>query len=112
MKPKARTIKRQRAKGLGGRHKTGRKVEKQRPDAVSRASGGQPESSVRLSKTATIRTQVTEEFAQDIDTIVIYGGLWNNPAEFARDALRRERDKRIHAALRKKKEIERVETGP
>jgi Arc/MetJ-type ribon-helix-helix transcriptional regulator len=109
MASKTRTILRRRPKGLGGKAGTGQKARIQPPAGEGRASDEQPESGVELSKTATIRTQVSEDFAQELETIVNYGGLWNSVAELVRDAVRKERDRRIHEALRKKKAAEQEE---
>ena len=93
-------------KGIGPSSETGPNVQNRPQIDTPLATDEQQESNPLLSKTVTIRAQVSEDFAQELMDIVNFGGLWRSLPEFVREALRIQRDKQIREARRKKKEVE------
>lgn len=60
----------------------------------------------RESLRSSVRVRMTKGMKDDVDTIVQYVGLWKDQSEFARDAIRRLRDRWIFEARRARKDLE------
>jgi len=104
MKPKLRTIKRQRAKGLGGRAKTGQKVPIYSRERARGASSDSASVPTRTSKAILVplRVAIPTGVKDDLESIVVDLGLYANVSELARTVLLKERDRRMGELRRAK----------
>jgi len=111
MKPKPRTIKRQRAKGLGDRAKTGQKVRIESPQGAGKSLGDSRNVLGGISKATLVplRIAVPEGVKGDLENIVTHLGLYPSISEMVRVVLLKERDRRLGELrrVRQKEEIER-----
>jgi len=88
------------------------------PAAISASNGTAPSrgdssrqcrattSALQCPQTKAVRVNLSEGLNHDIELIVEYLSLWPNKAEFIRDAIRKERDRRIEEAREAKEKLE------
>ena len=101
------------AKNLGNRRKGA-----MAPAAISASNGTAPSRgdpsrqcraithALQCPQTKAVRVNLSGGLNHDIELIVEYLSLWPNKAEFIRDAIRKERDRRIEEARGAKEKLE------